>query len=114
MFGEDDHLNRSPSTGRFTQVWKGLLLPALIAAGAVWCLFAGKTPVPGRSSGWATGSGGAILALSYLAGAGYLHFRYYWEWSVRLEPHSRWPKLISLTLCIFCFVLGIARWFSGR
>ncbi|QIF03601.1 hypothetical protein [Roseimicrobium sp. ORNL1] len=109
MFGEDDHLNRTPTTGRFKQLAAGVVGPVCIALLAVYSLVTGSTPIysKGGSAGTITGTGGIIVALSYLAGAAYLHFRYYWDWSERLEPHSHWPKFLSLVLCIFGFVLGL-------
>jgi hypothetical protein len=105
MFGEDDHLNRSPSTGRFKQVVAGVVLPVCIVALAVIGIVTGTVPIYGKGGGSSvTGTGAIIIAYSYLAGAAYMHFRYYWEWNERLEPHSHALQKISLIL----FMLGLA------
>ncbi len=108
MFSEDDHLNRSPSTGRFKQVVVGLALPVCIVVIAVIGMVTGTVPIYGKGGGGSiTGTGAIIIALSYLAGAAYLHFRYYWEWNERLEPRSHALQRISLTLFIVGFVAGM-------
>jgi hypothetical protein len=108
VFGEDDHLNRTPTTGRFKQIAAGVVAPACVALLAVYSLTTGSTPLFLKKTGATIiGTGGAIVALSYLAGATYLHFRHYWDWSERLEPHSQGPKFLSLVLFIAGLVLGL-------
>jgi hypothetical protein len=108
MFGEDDHLNRSASTGRLKQVVVGVALPVFIVAIAVMGIVTGTVPIYGKGGGGSiTGAGAVIIAFSYLAGAAYLHFRYYWGWNERLEPHSHALQRISLTLFMVGFVAGM-------
>jgi drug/metabolite transporter (DMT)-like permease len=107
-FGEDDHLNRTPTTGRFKQLAAGVVAPVCIVLLSVYSLVTGITPIfAKKTSGTVTGTGGVIVALSYLAGAAYMHFRYYWDWSERLEPHSHWPKFLSLVFFISGLVFGL-------
>lgn len=108
MFGEDDHLNRTPSSGRFKQIAAGVAAPICVVLLSVYSLVTGSTPIFSKgNSATISGTGGIIVALSYLAGAAYLHFRYYWDRNENLEPHSHWPKFLSLVFCIFGFVVGL-------
>jgi amino acid transporter len=108
VFGEDDFLNRSPRTGKFKQLAVGLVFPAAIVLFSIWCLFHGRTPLPTKgNSAWVSGYSAVMLAFAYMAGAAYMHFRYHWDWSERLEPHSRWPKIVSLTIFITGVLLSL-------
>ncbi len=100
---DDEDILCGPDGGDWKRRLLGYCVPAIIAAYAVFGYVAEKVFFP-RAGIVFTGYAAKFLALSYLAGAFYLHFHYGWGLSERLCMRSFRPKIFAIAAFLLFFV----------
>lgn len=102
----------APSGGRTKQWLVGLVLAAVPIVYGVVCIRRGHTTLFGRGTNSdLTGDAAFWLALAYIAGGAFLHFRYFWGLSERLSNFSDLGEVISLLFFLLSLLYSFYRIF---